>query len=454
MSRKNKKVVLKKSQGSFTRLLRNDKFILALSMVISFFLWTAVSMQKGETANYPISDIPVTIELSDDAVEDNLSVVSINGLSVDEFRTTVKVRGNSVTVGSLTASDIQVYGANLGNIVTSGTYNVNLLAKQIGIKSNYDIVSLYPSEVSIVVDRNIEKEFTIESKITASIPAGYYIGSPSFSQKSVTVSGPEQSVSKVAKAVVEYIPEEELTSTTLLNNKAITLLDENNEIIKDDSLNIEPLEVDVTIPVLLKKTVPFTLNYENKPEGIDLNEFIKIEPSEIEIAASKDVIDSISTVSLGTLDFNQLSYGTSSMEFDTVMPEGVRNLNNIEKVTVNFNFSGFSTKTFTITAFSFRDVPAGLVGEYSPYSSIIVRAIGPKQEISKLTSSDVLAVIDLSDAKVGNFDVPLEMSVPGAQSCWIFGEYELNVTLQDLSTVSSEIESDIESETESSNTSK
>lgn len=454
MSRKNKKVVLKKSQGSFALLIKNDKFLLALSIVISFFLWTAVSMQKGETANYPISDIPVTIELSDDAIEDHLTVVSINGLSVDEFKTTVKVKGNSVTVGSLTASDIQVYGANLGNIVTSGTYNVNLLAKQIGIKSNYDIVSLYPSEVSIVVDRNIEKEFTIESKITASTPAGYYIGSPSFSQKSVTVSGPEQSVSKVAKAVVEYIPEEELTSTTLLDNLSVTLLDEKNKVINDDALIVEPLEVDATIPVLLKKTVPFTLNYENKPDGIDLDEFIKIEPSEIEIAAAKDIIDSIESISLGTLDFNKLSYGEHSMEFDTVMPEGVRNLNNIEKVTVSFNFSGYSTKTFTITAFSFRNVPAGLIGEYSPYSSIIVRAIGPKQEISKLSSSDVLAVIDLSDAKVGNFDVPLVLSVPGAQSCWIYGEYELNVTLQDLSTVSSEIDSDIESDSVSSNTNR
>jgi len=359
VSKKNKKVELKKSNRSFSLLLNNDKFLLALSMVIAFFLWTAVSMHNGETANYPITDIPVTMELSDDATQDNLSVVSINGMSVQDFKTTVKVRGNSVTVGSLTESDIQVYGSNLGNIVTSGTYNVTLLAKQIGIKSNYDIVSLYPSEVSVVVDRNIEKELPIESKITASIPTGYYMGSPSFSQKTVTVTGPEQSVSKVTKAVVEYNSEKELTETTVLNNLAIVLLDETGNVIKDDALNIEPLEVDATIPVLLKKTVPFTLNYENKPEGIDPNEFVKIEPSEIEIAAAKDVIDSIDNISLGSIDFNQLSYGTSSIEFDTVMPEGVRNLNNIEKVTVSFNFSGYSTKTFTITAFSFRNVPAG-----------------------------------------------------------------------------------------------
>lgn len=452
MSRKNKKVVLKKTDR-LTALLRNDKFLLAISMIVSFFLWTAISMHNGETANYPINDIPVTMELSDEAVQDKLCVVSINGMSVQDFKTTVKVRGNSVTVGSLTAKDIQVYGSNLGNIVTSGTYNVTLLAKQIGIKSNYDIVSLSPSEVSVFVDRNIEKELTIESKINASIPTGYYMGSPSFSQKIVTVSGPEQSVSKVAKAVVEYNSEKELTETTVLENLPIELLYETGKVINDDALNIQPLNVDATIPVLVKKTVPFTLNYENKPEGIDLNEFIKIEPSEVEIAASEDVIHDIDSISLGSIDFDQLSYGTASMEFDPVMPEGVRNLNNIEKVNVNFNLSGYSTRTFTITAFSFRNVPAGLIGEYSPYSSIVVRAIGPKQEISKLTSADILAVIDLSDAKVGNFDVPLSMSVQGSGSCWIYGEYELNVTLQDLNDVSSELSvasgSDTETSTES-----
>ena len=142
------------------------------------------------------------------------------------------------------------------------------------------------------------------------------------------------------------------------------------------------------------------------------------------------------------------------MEFDPVMPEGVRNLNNIEKVNVNFNLSGYSTRTFTITAFSFRNVPAGLIGEYSPYSSIVVRAIGPKQEISKLTSADILAVIDLSDAKVGNFDVPLSMSVQGSGSCWIYGEYELNVTLQDLNDVSSELSVASGSDTETSTDSR
>lgn len=449
--RKNKKISLKKRKTSLSALFNNNKFLLVFSFVISFFIWVALSADGGETANYPISDIPVTMELSDDAVQDNLKVVSINGVSVDDFKATVRVKGNSVTVGSLTKSDIQVYGANLGNIVTSGTYTVTLLAKQVGVKNNYDIVSLNPSEVTVVVDRNITKEFNIEGMIEATAPSDYYMGNPAFSTKTVLVTGPEQSVQKVSRAVVSYTADKELTSTTVINSLPVILLDENGNEIDDESLMIDPVEVDVTIPVLMKKTVPLTLSYENKPDGLNTDEFIKIEPSEIEIAATADVIDTVDSINIGTLNFTELSYGKSLTEYEVVMPEGVRNLNNIDKVTVSFDFSNYSTKPFTITSFKFSNVPDGLLAVYSPYSNIIVRVIGPKTEISDMTSSDILSVIDLTDANIGNSDITLNMSVIDHPSCWIYGTYQLNVTVSDAASVSSsqavsEITSNVQSD--------
>ena len=169
-----------KKKFSVNVLFNNDRFLLILSFIMAFFIWLAVSVNSGEIANYSIPNIPVTMELSEDAGNDGLSVVSINGVSVDDFTTTVKVKGNSVTVGSLKSSDIQVYGTNLGTIATSGTYNVTLMAKQLGIKNNYDIISIDPSEVTVVVDRNITKEFVIDtSQINASSPAEYYMGKES-----------------------------------------------------------------------------------------------------------------------------------------------------------------------------------------------------------------------------------------------------------------------------------
>lgn len=426
-----------KKKFSINVLFNSDRFLLIFSFVVSFFIWTAVSASSGETVNYPVTDVPVTMELSEDVENDGLSVVSINGVSVDDFTTTVKVKGNSVTVGSLTSSDIQVYGSNLGTIATSGSYNVSLMARQLGVKNNYDIISIDPSEVTVVVDRNITKEFAVDtSQINASSPAEYYMGSPTLSEKNVIVRGPEQSVSKVAKAVVYVDIDSEITETTTLNNVKITLLDSDNNEIEDDSVVIDPITVDVTIPVLMKKTVPIVLGYENEPDVFDPTGFITLEPSEIEIAASADVLDSINSITVGPLDFSEIAYGTISKSFDIVMPEGVKNFNNIEEVTANFDFTNYLSRSFVISEFDFENIPEGLAAEYSSYRSILVRVVGPATAISSLKASEVSAVIDLTDAKSGTTDMPVNVKINKVTSCWVYGSYDVNVTVGDASTVS------------------
>ncbi len=433
-----------KKRKSLSALFSSEKFLLVLSLVISFGIWVGVSASSGETVSYTVSDIPLDMELSDDAVEDGLTVVSVDGVSVDEYTASVRVSGNSITVGSLTSSDLQVYGTNLGNIVASGTYNVTLAARSQGVKSNYSILSVSPSEVTVVVDRNIEKEFTIESKITANTPSEYYMGSPTFSSKSVIVSGPELSVSQIASVAVSMEVENELTETTTIENQKVILLDSNGDEIVDDSLIIEPATVDVTIPVLVKKTVPIELACENQPLGLNIDDYVTISPEEIEIAASADIIDSISSIEIGTLDFTTLDYsqGEQTLTFDVVMPEGVRNLNSIETVSVTFDFSDISTTTLEVTSFRFLNVPDGYEAAYSEYSSIQVKVIGLTSQIENITADNLQATVDMTNATMGSSDMTVDVSTKGMTSCWIYGTYSITVTVSEYVDTGTDSETD------------
>ena len=427
-----------KKKRSVNSVFDNDKVLLALSFIAAFFIWAVVSVNNGETANYPLAEVPVTIDLSEDAKADNLSVVTIDGVPVDDFTVTVRVRGNSVTVGSLRPVDIQVYGTNLGNIVTSGSYPVTLLAKQVGVKNNYEIVSVTPSEVKIVVDRSTTVQLPIEPQISAVSPPEYYIGAASLSDQNVSISGPEQVVSKAVKAVVETDVDKELEETTTFQNLAVVLLDSNGEKIEDDSITVTPEEVDATIPVLVKKKVPIELDYTGVPNNFDAESFIKIEPSEIEIAASAATIDSVNSIALGTLDMSTVSYGMKAMSYSVVMPEGVRNLKNVDSVTVNFDFSSYSTKSFIPKSINAVNLPDGLDVEYNSYSSVIIRVIGPKTEIAELTPDNISVSVDFSDAKIGSAVMPIDVSINKEDStCWIYGSYTLNVTVVDQDSVSS-----------------
>lgn len=429
-------------------LFNNEKFLFVFSLLVSFAVWIAVAAGSGESVTYTVPDVPVNIELSENAIADGLTVVSIDDVPIENYSVSVKVSGNSVTVGSLTASDIQVYGTNLGNIVTSGTYNVSLAARPVGVKSNYNISSLSPTNVTVVVDRNVEKTFEIESQISASSPADYYMGSPTFSSKTVTVKGPEQSVSRVVRAVVSRNVDRELTETMVMENQNVILLDSDGVAIEDSSLIVEPATVDVTIPVLTKKTVPIVLNCENKPNGLAIDNFVKIEPAKIEIAATEDIIDSIESISIGTLDFNKLAYGTDRTSFEITMPEGVRNINNVEKATVSFRTDGFTSIVKQVSSFQFTNVQEGLTAQYSPYSNIQVRIVGPSEEISKIKTSDIIAVIDMSGVAPGTSDMPVNVRIMGLTSCWVYGSYNINVTVYEGD---APVQADTEEDTEGSN---
>ena len=67
-----------KRRPAFGSLFDNDKVMLAVSFIIAFFIWAVMSVNNGETGNYPIADIPVTMELSEDAKESELSVASVS----------------------------------------------------------------------------------------------------------------------------------------------------------------------------------------------------------------------------------------------------------------------------------------------------------------------------------------------------------------------------------------
>ncbi|MBQ1546741.1 MAG: hypothetical protein IIZ59_04335 [Clostridia bacterium] len=424
---------------SLERFFENDKVKLTLSFLAAFLLWVVMSVNSGETTNYPVTDIPVTLELSDAALDDDLAIMTIDGVPVDDFTVTVRVKGNSVTVGSLSAGDIQVYGTNLGNVVTSGTYNIGLLAKPLGVKNNYDIVSVVPSDVKIVVDRNLTGELAIESNINVVSPAEYFIGAASLSEQTVTVTGPEQSVTKAVKAAVYADIEGAIEETTTFSGLEVVLLDSAGNKIEDDSLTLTPATVDATIPVLVKKKVPITLDLIGAPDYFDGSSLISIEPSEIEIAATASTLDSVKNISAGTLDFSSVSYGMAAASYTIVMPEGVRNLSGIETATVSFNFTDYKTKAIIISNIDFINVPSGLAAEYSSYSNLIARVIGPKEEIAEITRDDITATVDLSSAKVGSSVMPVSVTINKAETgCWLFyddGAYKVNVTVKDAHNV-------------------
>ena len=180
---------MKKIKFNTRKLFTNSKFLLLLSFVLACIFWVGFASTSDEESITVVSDVPVTIELPEQAKNDGLRVYRGGDTKV-----TVQIKGNRLTVGSISSGDIQVLAQNTNSINVANTYALGLSAKKLGVKTDYEIVSVTPSVINVTVDKERQQEFQISkdidtSAVTVPVSTGYYISQPVISQDKVVVTG-------------------------------------------------------------------------------------------------------------------------------------------------------------------------------------------------------------------------------------------------------------------------
>ena len=232
----------KNNQSLLSRFFSHNITLLVLAFILAFAAWFIISLSEESVETKTITDIPVTIELPDTAMDDGLILYG-----TDDLKASVEVKGNRAMLGTLTASDIQVTANQSSSMISVGSYTLSLTAKQAGLKTNYTIVKekLSPSTVTVYVDKNKEQEFNIDNQITVNLDDSNHYASVALSKSKVTVSGPETHVNQIASvAVVDNISTD--TQTTV--NKDLVFFDDclfsQYVFIKDNLQKLQALEVD------------------------------------------------------------------------------------------------------------------------------------------------------------------------------------------------------------------
>lgn len=428
--------IKKKSKIKNKRLLDNNKFLLLISFVLACIFWIAFASTSTEDSTIFITDIPVSIELPEQLKDSGLQVYRGGDIKVN-----VQIRGNRLSVGSVSQSDIQVVAQNISSITVPDTYALSLSAKKVGIKTDYEIVSVSPSVINITVDRERVQKFNIEKNIDTSevtLPVNknspvtdYYLSKPVLSVDTVTVTGPEQEVKKIAKVQVKDVIKGEY-SENITKTLPVHLLDSDGEEIESDLIDVSPKVVDATIQVLPQKVINIVPEFNNIPSGIDINKLVSVKPSTITVASLESELDKISEIKLAPIDFNTLDPTKTQITCDITLPAGFVNISNETQARVSLNLSEYRTKVFNISDFSIKSIPKGYTAEVST-SSINVSVAGPSDYLDNIESSDIEAIVDLStltNGFEGSQEVPITVDLSSLNSCWCFNEYTVNVSLK------------------------
>ncbi|MBQ7219283.1 MAG: hypothetical protein IJS27_07210 [Ruminococcus sp.] len=423
-----------KRSSILTRIFSHNIVLLILSFLLAFVAWFIINANSQTETNVTISNIPVQISLPDTAVEKGFQIFNDT-----EYTASVEVSGNRVTVGSLTPSDITVTANQVSTIDHSDEYILPLSAKKTGVKSNYNIMSsVNPSSVTVFVDKFKEKDMPIDKQqMTVVIDEGYY-SEVSMSNDTVHLEGAASKIDEIETvAIVDTINADGSAPMTL--QETLVFLDKNGNSIDLHYVTSDIKTVEVTVTSQPKKDVNLMLTVLNAPKNAP---DVELSPSAISIYGPADQLNKIrnNRITIGTLDFSQLSNKKHEFPYDFSLPDELKDCHiiseNEDSVTATIDLSGYGVTTIT-DEIKARVDTTKYTAEIASTSTVKLTVYGPEELLSEITDSDITVIADvtkmtdqLDTEKTVSLNVPLTITLGSAYGeCWVYQTDPVNVNV-------------------------
>lgn len=421
-----------KIPGNFSlrKLLYNKRFTVPFSLITAFALWLIIMINQNPERERTFTDIPVSINLENTfAAENKMEIIG----DISEQRFTVTINGPSYVVSALKPTDFYVY-ASAAAINAPGEYQLEVSGAKNTAVSDYEIVSITPSTVSVNFDYVDTKEFTVKAKAEgASAVEGLVAETAVVSgteSDTITIKGPRTVMNKIS-TVVAYAAVNKTLSESTSYDAEIQLYDENGERIDMTNLTLSETAVKVTVPISKKKTVPVVADFSNLPSGFSKSSIAySVNHDAVTVIGTPEAIDKITQVTLSPIDITAVSTTANSFDVSAKLPEGVRLLDSIEHFTVAIDTSGYAEKTFTVSVIKPVGLSSGLKATVTDDVIRNVKICGPKAVISKLKDTSLYAQADLSDKAEGEHTVLVTIKSDSYNNIWQVGSYSTTVKIR------------------------
>jgi len=379
--------ILKTNNKPLDRLLNNKIFLIVLSLVLAFTVFTFVDKASERMMNNS-ADIIYGKKVK--ALYNEEAYV-VEGLPKTVDITLIGRRADLYLAKQDTSEDVVVDLRDL----KPGTHKVSL--KYNGSKVNSVDYKLDPSTTSVTIyekmsqSRTISKEILFENKLDSK----YTITDISFSRDEVYVKGAQYKLDKVAtvKALVDVskIENPNVGTTTL----------------KDIPL----VKVDATITIASpSKEVPIRVIPEGEVVFGKAIDTITLSQNKVTIYGNEDVLSSISylpvKIDVGGLD------SSNNYNVNLSKPTGVREIST-PKVNIKVTLGDIKEKTISGVGIATKNLASGYTAhaasEKDSTLSVIVK--GTSSNLKNITSDNISASVDLQGLSAGSHDV--EVTVTG-----------------------------------------
>ncbi|MDC2867099.1 MULTISPECIES: CdaR family protein [unclassified Bacillus (in: firmicutes)] len=390
------------------KLMDNHWFLRGIALLLAIMLYMSTNIDKNVSDNFNPSPFPVG-----DTTE------TISGVPVSAYydedkyivsgipeKVSVTLEGqNNVVAAAKVKRQFEVF-VNLRGY-TPGTYEVPL--KYSGVPNNLHL-KVQPAKIQVTIKKKEVKSFPVEVKYLNEnqVQKGTVIDKPIVKPGTVEVAGTTEQLSQIA-LVRAYVDLKGINKTVTKEAQIVLYDKDGNQL----DLKTDSSTVNVTVPVSSpEKTVSLDVTKKGSlQEGITVTS-IKVEPSEIEIYGSKDVLDNITSLEGIEVDLSKITESTT-FDASVSLPKGVTKADPSQvKVTVEVRKQ--QRKTITDIPLQVNGLSDLLTMKFSDPQNgkISVDVSGDASIIEKISADQIKASINVGNMSAGTHDVPIQISGP------------------------------------------
>ena len=430
----NKKTDNNKSKFSLSGIIRNNRILMVLSLLISFGLWIWVAVEKSPVVQNIISDVPINLDLTDSVPEQ----LGLQIFGDKDFKVDVTVSGKKYILASLDKSDITVTAVT-NYVDSSGTKTLQLKYAVADGSEDFDIISLSKSYIEVYFDMPKQVELPLQAEFTSDInsliPENCILGDIVFSKPTVNVSGPASEINRINKVVANVNLTEKLEKNTTLVPEIKFVTEDGSKLVYSE-IDAESRDITMSIPILKKVTLPTSVTFKNAPANFASDPLkYTISPNRITAAVPIDLADTLKSIPVAVIDFADITKGINVFNISSSDIADIKVIPaTASKFRVTVDASSMSAKTVTVPASRVRVTNS--LGKYSiknvDSGDLTFTLVGEKDTLESINADSIVLNADLQSIKIDENvnSLPVIASVASGK-CWVHGRNDVKVSVSE-----------------------
>ena len=411
------------------KLWGDRRFLLLLSLGIAVLLWLYVTMSVMPNTSTTLSGVPVDFDY-DSAKYTALGLDIVNEPS---YTVDLSLSGDGSVLGAARASDFVVY-PDYSSVKGAGSQTLNLNVKIINPDLENRVTATIERgrrTVDVVFDTILTKTLPVTVETSGlHIAEGYSLNKVSSSPSEITITGPSTEVSQVTAVVAPLSMEGELSESQLVQ-VPLEMRDANGKTLDLPYTTMEDDIVDVTVSVYKQVELPLVVNFINVPSYFDVNTLqYSLSQETLLVSGPERVVNNLTELSVGSFDLSTFSLD-KDYQMNVELPDGIVSNENVSSVTLSFDTTGMSERSFNVSQISVINVPANYQVEVTTKRLNNVVLVGPEEDLEQLSAGSIEARINAEDLQVavGTQTVAVQIQVPSNPRVFAIGTYTVTCNI-------------------------